>query len=204
MQQKDARPRRMYGITPTPFEIPPERLPKSTMPKSKRPLVISILAIYYMIQAGVSLLLALVPWGDPDSGLANYLTANSSLVFHSIPRMFRPGLGVPGQAPSAMLQMLPFVFLAIGILSGLLAFKLWTLSARWRWATMFWAGYSLCSTLRFLVIYSAIRSAVDMPLPPLPAQFKLALIMSMTWNLLVVCYLAFYPGVKEAFEDQLY
>jgi hypothetical protein len=194
----------MYGITPTPNEIPPEHLPKSTTPKSKRPLLISIIAIYYLILAGVSLFLALVPWGNPDSGLANYLTANPSLVFHSIPRMFRPGLGMHGQTPSDMPQMLPFIFLAVSIFSGLLAFKLWTLSARWRWAIMFWAGYSLCSTLRSLVIYSALRGAVDIPLPPLPAQYKLALVVSMAWNLLVICYLAFYPGVKDAFEGQPY
>jgi hypothetical protein len=194
----------MHGITPTPFEIPPERLPKTTKTKSKRPLLISIVAIYYMIQTGICLLLALVPWGDPDSAIANFLTAHSSLVFHSIPRMFRPGMEIPGQAPGAMFQMLPFVFLLVGVLSGLLAFKLWTLSARWRWATMFWAAYSLCSTLRFLLIYAVLTSAVDVPLPPMPAQYKLALMMSMSWNLFVICYLAFYPGVKQAFEGQDY
>jgi hypothetical protein len=198
-----AKPK-MHGITPTPFEMPPGHLPEQVIPKSKRPLLISIVAIYYLIKAGVSLLLALVPWGDPESDLASYLTANSSLLFHSMPHMLWPSRDMPNQTATAYLQALPVVFLVTGVISGLVAYKMWTLSSRWRWGVMLWSGYSLCSTVRALVILSIIRSAIDIPLPPVSAELKAALLVSMAWNLLVVCYLAFYPGVREAFEEQPY
>jgi hypothetical protein len=198
-QPKQAKPR-IYGITPTPYEIPAEHLPQQRSPKSKRPLLISIFAVYFLIRAVISLLLALIPWGNPDSDIANYFTANPSLAFGAIPRIFQPGSEMPSRAASALVQGLPFLFLAIGIFSAVLAFKLWTLSKTWRWATMFWSTWSLFSTLRFLVLISVIRSAVPIPLPPIPPQFRAALVLSMAWNLLIVCYLAFYPGVQQAFE----
>jgi hypothetical protein len=114
--------------------------------------------------------------------------------------MFRPIPGMPAEAQNTYVQGLPFIFLLVAIFCGLLAFKLWTLSARWRWATMFWCVWSLSSTVRFIVLDSIIRSEVAIKFPPMSAEFKLALLISIAWNLLVVCYLAFYPGVKEAFE----
>jgi hypothetical protein len=190
----------MHGITPTPVEIPAQYLPSAKRTDSGRPILISIVAVYMLIKAIVSLLLALVPWGDPDSGVASFLTANPSLAFSMLPRMFRPSRFMAGEAQSAYVQGLPFIFLLAGIVCGLLAFKLWTLSAKWRWATMFWCVWSLASTVRFLVLDSIIRSSLAINIPPMSNEFKLALLMSIAWNLLIVCYLAFYPGVKEAFE----
>ena len=31
-------------------------------------------------------------------------------------------------------------------------------------------------------------------------EYKLAILISIAWNLLIFCYLSFYPGVKDAFE----
>ena len=153
-----------------------------------------------LIKAVIALLLALVPWGDPDSGVASFLTANPSLAFSMIPRMFRPSPLLSGEAQNTYVQGLPFIFLLAAILCGLLAFKLWTLSDKWRWGTIFWAVYSLCTTARFLVLDSIVRSSVSINFPPMSNEFKLALLISIAWNLLIACYLAFYPGVREAFE----
>jgi hypothetical protein len=78
-QQKNTRPR-MYGITPTPYEIPPELLPQSTRPKSKRPLPIALYGWYRIAWAGFSLILALIPWGDPESKLASYAAAHPAVI----------------------------------------------------------------------------------------------------------------------------
>ena len=64
------------------------------------------------------------------------------------------------------------------------------------------SGHSIrcVTTVRFLVLDSIVRSSVAINFPPMPAQYKLAVLISIAWNLLILCYLAFYPGVKEAFE----
>jgi hypothetical protein len=188
----------MHGITHV--DIPAQYLPAEERTHSGRPLLISIVAVYMLIKAVVALLLALVPWGDQDSGLASFLTSNPSLAFSMLPRMFRPIPGMPAGAQTAYVQGLPFIFLFVAVLCGLLAFKLWTLSDKWRWATIFWATYSLVSTVRLLVLDSIIRSSVAIKFPPMSDEVKLALLFSIAWNVLIACYLAFYPGVKDAFE----
>jgi hypothetical protein len=198
-EQQEARPKRMHGIVPTPYEIPSELKPAPAKPRNPRPLMITIVSWYFFARAVVSLLLAIVPWGDPDSAVANYLTASPSL-FGMLPRSFRPNPLLGHATQTNFVQALPFVFLATAVLFGLLAWKLWTLSNRWRWATMFWSAYALFSTVRFVMLDTMVRSVVDIPLPPLPEQVKLALFANVVWNLLILCYLAFYPGVKQAFE----
>jgi hypothetical protein len=195
--QKQAKPK-MHGVAHV--DIPVQYRPVENQPHSRRPILISIVAVYMLIKAVISLLLALVPWGDPDSGVASFLTANPSLAFSMLPRMFRPIPGMPAAAQSTYVQGLPFLFLFVAVLCGLLAFKLWTLSEKWRWATAFWALYSLVSTVRFLVLDSIIRSSVAINFPPMSNEYKLAILFSIAWNLLIVCYLSFYPGVKDAFE----
>ena len=203
-RQNETKPQRVHGIVPTPFEIPPEHLPPRRPESDGRPFLISVAAVYFLIRAVVFLLLALVPWGDPDSGIAKALIANPGFAFSMIPRAFRPAPVIAGQAPGADAQMLPFIFLALGIICGVLAFKLWTLSARWRWATMFWSTWALASNVRLILIDLALRSAIKSEMgvafPPMPAELQLFLFSSIVWNLLIICYLGFYPGVKQAFE----
>ena len=197
-QANGSKPPRMHGITHV--DIPTQFRPAEERTASGRPIVISIVAVYMFIKAIFALLLALVPWGDPDSGVASFLAAHPSLGLSMLPRMFRPSRYLSGEAQGHYVQALPILFLFVAVLCGLLAFKLWTLSAKWRWAAMFWAFYSLCSMVRFLVLDSIVRSSVAINFPPMPAQYKLAVLISIAWNLLILCYLAFYPGVKEAFE----
>lgn len=195
--QKQAKPK-MHGVAH--IDIPAQFRPAEARTSSGRPIMISIVAVYMLIKAVVCLLLALVPWGDPDSGMASFLASHPSLALSMLPRIFRPSPYLSGEAQGHYVQALPLLFLLLAVLCGLLAFKLWTLSAKWRFAAMFWAFYSLCTTVRFLVLDSIIRSSVAISFPPMPAQYKLAILLSLAWNLLILCYLAFYPGVKEAFE----
>jgi hypothetical protein len=197
-QENGSRPPRMHGITHV--DIPAQYRPVVERTSSGRPIMISIVAVYMFIKAICALLLALVPWGDPESGVASFLTAHPSLGLSMLPRIFRPSPYLSGEAQGHYVQALPILFLFVAVLCGLLAFKLWTLSAKWRWAAIFWASYSLITTVRFLMLDLIIRSSVAINFPPMSAQFKLAVLISIAWNLLIVCYLAFYPGVKEAFE----
>ena len=115
-QTNGSKPPRMHGITHV--DIPAQYRPSETRPPSRRPISISIVAVYMLIKAVVSLLLALVPWGDPDSGIASFLVANPSLAFSMLPRMFRPIPGMPAAMQSNYVQGLPFIFLFVGVLCG--------------------------------------------------------------------------------------
>jgi len=201
MQQKDARPR-MYGITPTPFEIPPERLPKSTRPKSKRPLPISLYGWYRIAWAGVSLLLALVPWGDPESKLAAYAAAHPAVIVDLLPgfiRMFLPSYQMHYWSPTAFVQGLPFLFAIAAILYAAQGSMLLSLSNWWRWFTMLATGLTVAQIAIGLSAMLVVTSSHPISGPALAAVFMIG-----TWNLLVFCYRAYYPGVKEAFEGQPY
>jgi len=113
---KDAKPRRMHGITATPFEMPAGILPEQKQRESGRPWLISLFAIVYFVHAGVSLLLALVPWSDPESGLATFLIAHPSFVFSLFPRMIQPTLAEVGSIRNNVLQGLPVIFLILGVI----------------------------------------------------------------------------------------
>src|ERR1035441_6396225 len=76
-QQKDNRPRRMHGITPTPFDMPSDLIPVSKA-KSQLPLFVRLLCAYQLMRGVVNLLLALVPWGDPESSVTSFLSARRS------------------------------------------------------------------------------------------------------------------------------
>ena len=82
---------RMYGITPTPFEMPPGLIPESKA-KSQQPIFVSLICGYLVIRGVVNLLLALVPWGNPESSMATFLSAHPDIIFSLLPRVVRSAL----------------------------------------------------------------------------------------------------------------
>ncbi len=199
MQQKDARPRRMHGIAPTPFEMPARLIPESKV-KSKRPLFVSLICGYLLIRGGVNLLLALVPWGDPESSVATFLSARPDIIFSLLPRVVRPALAAGGESIGAYAQGLPLIFLIFAVIYLASAWKLWNLDKLWvsiiRWAMMFQSGAIM---VRTLILLSA--RYVGEAEAPLSDETRYALLIFITWNLVIFFCFAGFPRVEDAYDS---
>ena len=199
-QQKDARPRRMHGITPTPFEMPPDLIPVSKA-KSQQPLFVRLICGYQLMRGGVNLLLALVPWGDPESSVASFLSARPALIFSLLPREVQPALAAGVGSMGAYAQGLPIIFLIFGLIYLASAWKLWNLDKFWvsiiRWVMMFQSG---AVVLKTMIILSA--RYVGEAEAPLPDETRAALLLFVVWNLLIFLCFACFPRVEDAYDSK--
>jgi hypothetical protein len=197
-QQKVDRPRRMHGITPTPFEMPPDRIPRSTA-KSQQPLFVRLICGYQLAQGVVNLLLALVPWGDPESSVATFLSSRPNLIFSLLPRQVQPALAVTGRPMGAYAQGLPIIFLIFGLVYLASAWKLWNLDKFWvsiiRWGMMFQSG---AVVLKMMIFLSA--RYVGEAEAPLSDETRFALILFITWNLVIFLCFAAFPNVENEYD----
>src|ERR1017187_3692323 len=182
-QQKDNRPRRMHGITPTPFDMPSDLIPVSKA-KSQLPLFVRLLCAYQLMRGVVNLLLALVPWGDPESSVTSFLSARPALIFSLLPREVQPALAVAGRSMGAYAEGLPIIFLIFGLVYLASAWKLWNLDKFWvsiiRWVMMFQSG---AVVLKTLIVLSA--RYIGEAEAPLSDETRFALILFITWNLVI-------------------
>jgi hypothetical protein len=197
-QQKDVRPRRMHGITPTPFEMPPGLIPESKT-KSHQPLFVRLICAYLVIRGGANLLLALVPWGDPESSVASFLSARSAIIFSLLPQSFRPPEVVGVGSMGAYAQGLPFIFLFVGLIYLACAWKLWNLDKFWvsiiRWGMMFQSGATVLKTM--IILSARYVGTVE---APLSEETRMALLLFVTWNLVVFFCFACFPRVEDAYD----
>ena len=197
-QQKDVRPRRMHGITPTPFEMPPDRIPRSKT-KSQQPIFVSLICGYLVIRGVVNLLLALVPWGNPESSMATFLSAHPDIIFSLLPRVVRSALAAGAGSAEAYAQGLPVIFLLFAIYYLFSAWKLWNLDKFWvsliRWVMMFQSG---AIVVRTLIILSA--RYVGEAEAPLSDETRTALVLFITWNLVICLCFAAFPRVEDAYD----
>ncbi|MGD0293782.1 MAG: hypothetical protein ABSB30_07990 [Terracidiphilus sp.] len=198
--QKDARPRRMHGITPTPFEMPPDLIPTSKA-KNRQPLFVRLICGYLLILGGANLFLALVPWDDPESRVATFLSARPDLTFSLLPRAVQPALASGAGSAGAYAQGLPFIFLIFGGIYLFCTWKLWNLDKFWvsiiRWGMMFISG---ANVLKTMILLSA--RYVGEAEAPLSDQTRFALVIYITWNLLIFFCFAGFPRVEEAYDSE--
>jgi hypothetical protein len=190
----------MYGVVPPPFEIPPEHLPVSKPRGSEHPLFIRLIVIYVLARAAFYLLLALVPWTDPQSTVASFLIARPSLVLGLIPRMFLLCEGsIQGCVVSRIAQGLPFMFLFLGLVYLFSAWKLWETDKFWtsiiRWGIMFQTGATVVKTI---VALSA--RYVGETEAPLSDGMRLTLFVFIIWNLFIFCCFAYFPSAEDAYD----
>lgn len=191
----------MHGITPPPFEIPPERLPQPKKQKSGRPRLLSFFAIMNLIQGVVFLLLAMVPWTDPDSSIAAVLIAHHQLVFGLFPRFIQPAMGMDGVSVTNVLPGLAVIFLILAVYYILAAWKLWDMDPYWyfiiRWSLMCSAGYTVAKF--FVAILADYTVAAG---PRLISDGTIALMAPViAWNLVVLGYFALSPEVIKAYDS---
>ena len=198
--RKPARPA-MYGITPTPYEIPSHRLPEPKLRESGRPWFISLFAIANLIQGGVYLLLALVPWSDPTSDLASTMISHRDLVFGLLPRFVQPSRAINGAAFNHVLPGLPVIFLIFGIVYALLGWRLYDMDPWWyfviRWSMMFNSGYIVVKLMIAISADYVVASG-----PRMVSEAALVyLLPAIGWNLLIFCYFAMMPDVAKAYDE---
>ncbi|MGA3081784.1 MAG: hypothetical protein ABSD44_10430 [Terracidiphilus sp.] len=185
----------MHGITPAPLEMPAQRR-SDQKEKSNRPLLISLLACYLYVRGVVFLLVGMTVWGRPDSSLWDYLLPHARFVFSSLPWIFLPLQFAAMVSEEAMLSILPVALLLGSLYSFIGGGLVWGLNYWVRWICMFMSGATVAKT-----VIAISGTMVGPSLVPITDELKLGLYVNVAVNLLVFCYFAFYPGVKEAFES---
>jgi hypothetical protein len=202
-EPKTPKPR-MHGITPMPYEIPKDRLPESKWREKKRTWLVTLFILNNFVHSGFYLLLALVPWSDPDSDLAATLIAHPNLVFGLLPKMVQPSasaMAMDGVTINRVLPGLPVIFLILGILYALMGWKLYdrdeTTYFMIRWSMMCNSGYIVAKTL---IVISADYVVAGGPRLVSPAALAY-LLPVVAWNLLILGYFALMPDVAKAYDE---
>ncbi len=194
----------MHGITPTPHEIPKDRLPQSKWREKKRPWLINLFILNNFVHSGIYLLLALVPWNDPDSDLTATLIAHPKLVFSMLPKMAQPSamsMAVTGMTINRVLPGLPVIFLIFGIIYAMMGWKLYdrdeTTYMMVRWSMMCNSGYIVVRTMLTISADYVVAGG-----PRLVSNAALAYMLpAVAWNLVIVCYFALMPDVAKAYDE---
>ena len=88
------------------------------------------------------------------------------------------------------------VFYVSAFLYGLTAWRWYSRDWRARWVVMFMSG----ATAAKMLGNSVADRAPGLPTPMAPGQ-QVSLLMSVAVNLLICGYLAFYPGMDQAFKE---
>jgi hypothetical protein len=171
---------------------PPKRtsVPVSTpAPGAKAvPLSLNIITGFYFLQAVIYFVCAGPLLTNPDSNFSKWIVLNANAIIpftmtHRHPEMFAKLVG------QAMLFMA-----AISLVVGMMwVFRSWKI----RWVTMAYAGGRVLRTGVYL--FAGVASGVGSNLTP---DSQAILIFSCCIDALICGYLAFYPGVREAFEKK--
>jgi hypothetical protein len=144
--------------------------------RNKLPALIRLFIWLLVFRAVVNIIFGLTLGLAPDSGAATYIAAN-----------FDPW-------PKAVSAEAVFY-----ITAGLYALTAWRWYSRdWkvRWVVMFMSG---ATAVKALVNYAANRAAGN-PGEVTPGQ-EATLLIGVVINLMICGYLAFYPGMEQAFKE---
>ena len=170
------------GIVRPPMRMPQElqgqrsRLGARKPRKVEVPLLITLFAWYCVFRSVADLTFAFIMGLKPDTPTAIFLAKH----FNPAP---------PPIPPEA-------AFFALAVLYAVVAWRWLTRDWRARWATMFISGATVASIAINLIADRAAGTATPMS----PQQYQTT-ILAVVMNLLICCYLAFYPGMNEAFRE---
>lgn len=170
-------PQKMKGIVPTPYQIPDAtRGERNAARDVEVPILIRLFTWLCFLRMGIYLVFGLIEGTAADSAAASYLT----LHFDSWPKQMAP----------------EFVFYISAALYGFIGWRWATRDWRARWAAMFVSGATVASTLVHLSADYASGT-----LAPMSEGVRSALVLGMMFNLAICGYLAFYPGMAQAFKE---
>ena len=174
--------KQIKGIVPPPLKMPEEmkgqrsRMAVRKASKVEVPLVITLFAWYCFLRTAVFLLFALILGIAPETPPALLIVTH----FNPVP----PPIPAEGG------------FYVLAIVYAWIGWRWFTRDWRARWAAMFISG---ATAAKVAINLFADRVAGN-PTPISPGQYE-AILLAIGWNLLICCYLAFYPGMSEAFRE---
>lgn len=142
----------------------------------KLPVLIRLFVWLLVFRSAVNLIFALIVGLAPDTGVANFVATS----FDAWPKQMPPEA----------------VFYVSAFLYGLTAWRWYSRDWRARWFVMFLSG---ATAAKMLVNFAGDR-AVGTPTPMTPGQ-EVSFFMSVALNFLICGYLAFYPGMAQAFKE---
>jgi cation transport ATPase len=194
---------------------------KNVWVEKKAPIGIRVFTWYLFCRSGVYALLLAFLAAFPQSGPSTWLVGNLG---HALPgaaarervaaqqeqmkkQFAASGYTLPDDATSAQespeqrfqderQEVMIFLLIAT-VLTAVVGFMWWNRSWKVRWITMFYAGAMVARV--GVYFFAAWASGLGSQLPP---DVMPTLMFAITVNSFVFCYLAFWPGVKEWFEEQ--
>jgi hypothetical protein len=144
--------------------------------KVEVPLLITLFGWYCVFRCVADFTFAFVMGLKPDTPSAIFIAKH----FDPVPPP------IPAEA----------AFFALGALYAVVAWRWLTRDWRARWAAMFISGATVAS----IAINLLADHAAGDPTPMSPQRYQ-ATIVAVVMNLVICCYLAFYPGMNDAFRE---
>ncbi len=194
--------------------------------EKKAPIGIRVFTWYLFCRAGFYALLLAILGVFPQSAPSNWMVANLGH-FMRIPGQAqreeaareRAAMRAAGIDPDSMQQaggdanagdasaekspdqmqresIMIYLFI-LAAATTVVGFMWWNHSWKVRWVAMFYAGGMVAKT--GVGLFAGWASGAGVRMPPAAMQ---TLTVAMGVNLLIFCYLAFWPGVTEWFEEQ--
>jgi hypothetical protein len=142
----------------------------------KLPVLIRLFVWLLVFRSAANLIFALIVGLAPDTAVANFISKN----FDAWPRQMPP----------------EGVFYVSAFLYGLTAWRWYSRDWRARWFVMFLSG---ATAAKMLGNYAADHVS-GLPTPMAPGE-QVSFFMSIAVNLIICGYLAFYPGMAQAFKE---
>jgi len=198
-----------------------EAAKKSVWVEKKAPIGIRVFTWYIFCRAGIYALLLAFLASFPQSGPSTWLVGNLSHFLpgaaarekvamqreqlkkqaaaygYTLPDDAAANQETPEQrAQDDRQEVLIYLFIA-AIITAVVGFMWWNHSWKIRWITMFYAGAMVARS--GLYFFASWASGVGSQLPP---DVMPAILFAIALNGFIFCYLAFWPDVKEWFEEQ--
>ncbi len=198
-----------------------EEAKKNVWVEKKAPIGIRVFTWYLFLRAGIYALLLAFLAVFPQSGPSAWLVSNLG---HALPgtaareraaeqreqmqkEFAAHGYTLPDDAtadqesPEQMAQderqEVTIYLLFAAVVTAVVGFMWWNRSWKVRWITMFYSGAMVAKAGVFL--FAAWASGMGSQIPP---EVMPTLLFAIALNGFVFCYLAFWPDVKEWFEEQ--
>lgn len=153
---------------------------------SQAPIGITCITWFYFIRGCGCFIFASLLFSRSNPGLVDWFVGHSRTM---VPFQVRATESVP------VTNLLAEALIIMGILSVIVGAMWMVRYWRIRWITMCYAGVALGRTVLFFITDQASGMATQ-----LTVEQKQTLLISSVANLVILCYLAFYPGVEQAFE----
>jgi hypothetical protein len=186
-------PQEIKGYTRPPQEMPAHMLERGEAKEKKAPIVITLFTWLCLLRAASYFLVAFILWSYPESSFSTYLVSNPAWIYR---RTSRSAGIYGGPEETTVREFILVICLFMGVLYSV---------TFWKWYTRFWLARW---GLMFVCGATAIKTAVYMTADQIAGSEALlsdvqraGMLVSIGLNILICGYLAFYPGVSQAFKE---